>query len=195
MCWNSNYSGSSPGSSFSVLSYMVCPLSTSLLHAIQTIVQSWWSGITIPVSLLSSAMHPDLHPRFLVRSDNEGSETDENSPLLSNNNDHGYPIDREEIQRILGEDHLDDAISINSGQRQQLVGEGGLKKWGRGKLSVYDEGSCLMICDQDGEWSMNAISVKWKFSWHIGNVSVRKINKKSSNAWSSSQDNEECIVM
>jgi hypothetical protein len=86
------------------------------------------------VSLLSSAMHPDLHPRFLVRSDNEGSEGDENSPLLSNNNDHGFPIDREEIQRILGEDHLD-----------------GLKKWGRGNLSVYDEGNCLMICDQDGE--------------------------------------------
>jgi len=98
-------------------------------------------------------MHPDLHPRFLVREDNEDQNQggDENSPLLSSNNTQGFPIDREEIQRILGEDHLDDAMSINSGQREQLVGNGGLKKWGRGKLSVYDEGSCLMICDQDGK--------------------------------------------
>lgn len=80
------------------------------------------------------------------------SASDEETPLLSQDNDHGFPIDRDEIQRILGESHLDDGISINSGQRQQLVGEGGLKAWGRGKISVYDEGNCLMICDQDGEF-------------------------------------------
>jgi hypothetical protein len=96
-------------------------------------------------------MHPDLHPRFLVRSEGEG---DEETPLLdSEENDHGYPIDREEIERILGERHLDDAVSINSGQRQELVGKGGLSSWGRGKISVYDEGNCLMICDQDGKFS------------------------------------------
>jgi hypothetical protein len=101
-------------------------------------------------------MHPDLHPRFLVQAESEDQEGDENSPLLSSNNTQGFPIDREEVQRILGEDHLDDAMSINSGQRQQLVGQGGLSKWGRGKLSVYDEGNFLMICDQDGKsrWTL-----------------------------------------
>jgi len=96
-------------------------------------------------------MHPDFHPRFLVQAESEEQEGDENQPLLSSNNDHGFPISRAEIERILGDDHLDDAMSINSGQRQELVGKGGLSKWGRGKLSVYDEGNCLMICDQDGK--------------------------------------------
>jgi len=105
-------------------------------------------------------MHPDFHPRFMVREDTEGEgegegegEADEETGLLaSRNNDHGFPIGREEIERILGESHLDDAMSIKSGQRLELVGKGGLKAWGRGKLSVYDEGNCLMICDEDGKY-------------------------------------------
>lgn len=105
-------------------------------------------------------MHPSFHPRFLVRAD----PADEETPLLSNSNsdeaqadteaqdeDRGYPIERTEIERILGESHLDDRVSITSNQQEQLVGKGGLGAWGRGRISVYDEGNCLMICDEDGE--------------------------------------------
>jgi hypothetical protein len=141
------------------------------------------SGITIPVSLLSSAMHPDFHPRFMIREDREGEgegegEADEETGLLASerNNDHGFPIEREEIERILGAPQLDRAMSINSGQRQELVGDGGLKAWGRGKLSVYDEGNCLMICDEDGEF---VTVCDWIITDLKGNVSVRKIKKKA----------------
>ena len=107
----------------------------------------------------------------MVRSDREGEGEggggggDEETPLLSDSerdrdpegdaerDDHGFPIDRTEIERILGDRHLDDRISISSHQREELVGQGGLGQWGRGRMSVYDEGHCLVICDQDGESS------------------------------------------
>ena len=106
-------------------------------------------------------MHPSFHPRFMVREDREGS-VDEESPLLNNDterdpegdaerDDRGFPIGRDEIERILGERTLDDRVSISSRQQEQLVGKGGLESWGRGRMSVYDEGHCLVICDEDGQ--------------------------------------------
>lgn len=97
-------------------------------------------------------MHPSFHPRFMVREDVEtpllgGSEDDVDHAA----GDQGYPISRAEIERILGDAHLDDRVSISSNQQEQLVGKGGLEEWGRGRMSVYDEGHCLVICDEEGQ--------------------------------------------
>jgi hypothetical protein len=108
------------------------------------------------------------------------SASDEETPLLSQNNQHGFPIDRDEIQRILGESHLDDGMSINSGQRQELVGEGGLKAWGRGKISVYDEGNCLMICDQDGK-SSSSSSFHYVYSGNADNQGMCQSGRSTRN--------------
>ena len=97
----------------------------------------------------SSLLHQDPDQNYGSDSDPQRRERDPEGD--AERNDHGYPIGRDEIERILGESHLDDRVSISSGQQEQLVGKGGLEKWGRGRMSVYDEGHCLVICDQEGE--------------------------------------------
>lgn len=87
----------------------------------------------------------------MVRADEETPLLSSESPNPREGGDQGYSIGRDEIERILGDSHLDDRVSISSRQQEQLVGKGGLGSWGRGRMSVYDEGSCLMICDEDGE--------------------------------------------
>jgi len=65
-----------------------------------------------------------------------------------------------------------DAESLDSRQAEAIVGDGsGLEDWGRGRVTVFQEGSRLLICDQEGEFLM------WDSVLIIlGNVSVRKIS-------------------
>lgn len=136
----------------------------------------------------------------------EDREQDEESPLLSQDpddperirerdpegdaerDDHGFPIGRDEIERIMGDSHLDDRVSISSRQQEQLVGKGGLERWGRGRMSVYDEGHCLVICDEDGRsrslhhtipTTPHTLFRDYSGADCTGNVSVRNIRKKA----------------
>lgn len=92
----------------------------------------------------------------MVRNDAETPLLDDMDDVDPEANDQGYPIDRAEIERILGDSHLDDRVSISSNQQEQLVGKGGLTDWGRGRMSVYDEGNRLIICDEEGQSFCNS---------------------------------------
>jgi hypothetical protein len=111
-------------------------------------------GTTVPLFALGSSVHPSLHPRFLVQNDTV-SEAGEETSLLdhaSGDGEVGEPITRAEIDKILTGDHGDEE-SLDSRQEDALVGNGsGLKDWGRGRVTVFVEGSKLIICDQEGEW-------------------------------------------
>jgi len=121
-------------------------------------------------------LHPSFHPKFLVQVDDGPSET---TSLLSNDlhsharqsrdKDEGEPITRAELDRIM---NGGDAESLDSRQAEAIVGDGsGLEDWGRGRVTVFQEGSRLLICDQEGEFLM------WDSVLIIlGNVSVRKIS-------------------
>jgi hypothetical protein len=75
----------------------------------------------IPLLALGSSIDSSLHPRFLIHYDEEANEQ---SPLM------GQP---------------------DSGQQDAILGDGsGLKRWGKGKITVYNEGKRLLICDQEG---------------------------------------------
>ena len=105
----------------------------------------------IPLWALGSAVDDSLHPRFLIHYD---QEADEESPLLGDTDpgDEGEPITREELDKILtGES---DRESLDSNQQDAILGHGsGLRRWGKGKIRVYNEGRRLLICDQEGESS------------------------------------------
>ena len=103
----------------------------------------------MPLFALGSSIHPSFHPRFLVT---DSSETDEETPLMGGqeNRDEGEPITREEIDNILS-GVKGDAESLDSRQENQLIGKGsGLDDWGRGRVTVFVEGSKLLICDEEG---------------------------------------------
>jgi hypothetical protein len=54
-----------------------------------------------------------------------------------------------------------DAESLDSRQEHAVIGEGtGLDDWGRGRVTVFAEGSKLLICDEDGasEHARDALS-------------------------------------
>ena len=126
-------------------------------------------GITIPFFLIGSSLHPFLHPKFLVQATDGMSEAGESSSLL-HNADEGEPIDPNEL------DNLEEG-SISSEQRQALLGEdSGLRHWGRGKVSVYNQGSQLVICDEHGESIVDLLPLCIADSF-LGNVSVRRIQK------------------
>ena len=116
------------------------------------------TGTTVPLFALGSSVHPSLHPRFLVQNTSanvsEAGEAGEESSLLgraSGDGDVGEPITRAEIDKILTGDHGDEE-SLDSRQEDALVGKGsGLKNWGRGRVTVFVEGSKLLICDEEGE--------------------------------------------
>lgn len=82
----------------------------------------------------------------------ESQADDERSPLLDRvGGDEGEPITREELERILKGD-IGDEESLDSRQANQLIGKGsGLDDWGRGRVTVFVEGSNLLICDEEGK--------------------------------------------
>lgn len=119
----------------------------------------------IPLLALGSAVDSSLHPKFLIHYDTEANEE---SSLLGNNEpgDEGEPITRKDLDAILTGDN--DRESLDSNQQDAILGHGsGLKKWGKGKISVYNEGKRLLICDQAGKSRQGELMV--------GNVSVRRI--------------------
>lgn len=82
----------------------------------------------------------------------DASEAGETSSLLSHadRDDEGHSITRAELARILNRDGGHE--ELDSSQRDALVGQGsGLAKWGRGRVSVYNEGNKIVICDEEGE--------------------------------------------
>jgi hypothetical protein len=118
-------------------------------------------GTTIPMFALGSSLHPDFHPRFLVRADPvQASEDGEHTPLLHDSPDEreqGEDITQAEIDQILQGDNHADVESLDPGQQDALIGKGsGLKDWGRGRVTVFVEGDKLLICDQEG-----ASGAKW----------------------------------
>jgi hypothetical protein len=112
----------------------------------------------IPLLALGSAVDSSLHPRFLIHYDTEANE---NSALLGNPDpdEEGEPITRAELDRILTGDA--DQESLDSGQQNAILGDdSGLGKWGKGKISVYNEGRRLLICDEEGEYRYGAADEK-----------------------------------
>lgn len=111
----------------------------------------------MPLFALGSSVHPSFHPRFLV-TDTTVSEAGEETPLLDRvGGDEGEPITRAEIDRILTGNKGDEE-SLDSRQADELIGQGsGLKDWGRGRVTVFVEGSNLLICDEEGVWSIDVI--------------------------------------
>jgi hypothetical protein len=111
---------------------------------------------------------PSFHPKFLVEAggNDDASET---TPLLDGA-EQGEPLDRDELRQILSQDPNG---SLSNDQRKALLGKGsGLERWGRGRISVYNQGDQLVICDEAGE-CFNRLTLT------SGNVSVRKITKRS----------------
>jgi len=137
------------------------------------------TGTTVPLFALGSSVHPSLHPRFLVQNastSTNGSEAGEESSLLgraSGDGEIGEPITRAEIDKILTGNHGDEE-SLDSRQEGALLGKGsGLKDWGRGRVTVFVEGSKLLICDEEGE----SICIDSRCVVDdVGSVSIRKIN-------------------
>lgn len=116
----------------------------------------------MPFFLLGSSIHPSFHPKFLVQNEESRSQTEDDSGegtrLLNDHEgdpDHGEPINRSELDQILhGQSSNND---ISDEMRDQLLGDELSKDWGRGRVSVYDEGSCLVICDEEGEFELFVI--------------------------------------
>ena len=131
-----------------------------ILDCINQHLCTWWvfvqcvrlnQGITIPFFLLGSSLHPSLHPKFLVTGDNASSDTagaSETTSLL-HDADEGEPVDQDELDRLMSGG---EGEQLSSGQRDALLDDkSGLKNWGRGKVNVYNQGSQLIICDENGE--------------------------------------------
>lgn len=105
-------------------------------------------GTTVPISLLGSSIHPSLHPKFMVNEEDTDEEGDETSSLLGNG-DQGHPISRSTLATILGDGS--EARLLDGEAQRRLTGRGsGLEQWGRGRVSVYDQGSHITICDEHG---------------------------------------------
>lgn len=76
------------------------------------------------------------------------------------NAEEGEPLSLEELAEIMdsGEQEQDDmqhqgqSETLTAKQKKKLTGDGtGLERWGgSGKMSIYNEGSCITICDEDG---------------------------------------------
>jgi hypothetical protein len=102
----------------------------------------------IPLLALGSSIDSSLHPRFLIHYDEEANEQ---SPLMGqpDPDEAGADIPRAELEQILSGEA--DRESLDSGQQDAILGDGsGLKRWGKGKITVYNEGKRLLICDQEG---------------------------------------------
>lgn len=70
--------------------------------------------------------------------------------LEQENADEGEPILRHRLDEILK--GASSSSDVSSEVRVALLGDELSKDWGRGRVSVYDEGSCLVICDEDGRF-------------------------------------------
>lgn len=62
--------------------------------------------------------------------------------------------------------------NLTDSQREALLGDGsGLKDWGRGKVNVYNEGSNLIICDEQGEfrvWTSLSLQGTFRLEGYMG---------------------------
>jgi hypothetical protein len=78
--------------------------------------------------------------------------------------------------------------TLTSKQKRKLIGDGtGLERWGgTGKMSIYNEGSCVTICDEEGQ-CLGALQELIS----SGNVSVRKITGKAKQRMSRQAADEE----
>ncbi len=125
-------------------------------------------GITIPFFLLGSSLHPSFHPKFLVQ--NTGNEPSETTSLL-HDADEGEPLDADALERLMSSDNREDG-NLTDSQREALLGDGsGLKDWGRGKVNVYNEGSNLIICDEQGEfrvWTSLSLQGTFRLEGYMG---------------------------
>lgn len=83
--------------------------------------------------------------------DEETDDEDETTSLLAHG-EQGQPIDRQTLLDILGGGS--EAQNVGGDRLKRLTGQGsGLEDWGRGRVSVYDEGSHITICDEQGEFN------------------------------------------
>lgn len=78
--------------------------------------------------------------------------------------------------------------TLTAKQKRKLTGDGtGLERWGgTGKMSIYNEGSCVTICDEEGQFLG---PTQWLTV--SGNVSVRKITGKAKQRMSRQAADEE----
>jgi hypothetical protein len=128
-------------------------------------------GVTVPSFLLGSALHPALHPKWLVNNEGSDEEEEEGSDgeqetterhYKKEDGEKGRPISRDELHRVLhnmaGE--ADEQATTTKGrargvlnhrQKQILLGEGTGLDWTGKDVEVFDEGSTLIITDETGK--------------------------------------------
>lgn len=98
----------------------------------------------------------------------------------------GATLSQDDLQRLTSNNDSPDG-ELSSAQREALLDEGsGLKDWGRGKVSVYNEGSNLIICDEEGE-SSKEFGLMQQVMSRSGEYMGRKrsrVNKEMHSVWS-----------